>query len=227
VHWVRSMLDVYQVGGDEWPAILDLCRESRQRGWWRAYGVGDDSYVGFETEATGILDFTLTYIPGLLQTAEYCRALLQTGLRRRTRQQLTDAVAVRTIRQQRLTSTEHPLTLAAVIDENALHRTIGNSRVQAAQLQHLVQAAELATVTLQILPASLHGHAAMISPFTILQFDSIGEPDIAYVEHSLGSMIIDKKSDVANARLLFDRLRSAALSPADSVTVISQLAERT
>jgi hypothetical protein len=101
-------------------------------GWWRAYGVGDDSYVGFETEATGILDFTLTYIAGLLQTAEYCRALLQTGLRRRTRQQLTDAVAVRTIRQLRLTSAEHPLTLTAVIDENALHRTIGGPRLQAA-----------------------------------------------------------------------------------------------
>src|SRR3954452_12112703 len=67
VHWVRSMLDVYQVSGDEWPAILDLCRESRQRGWWRAYGLGDDAYVGFENEATEIFDFTISYVPGLLQ----------------------------------------------------------------------------------------------------------------------------------------------------------------
>ncbi len=226
VHAVRSMLDLYRISGDDWAETIDLCREARQKGWWRAYGLGDDSYVGFETEASAIFDFTLAYVPGLLQTAEYCRALLLTGLRRRTRQQLTNAVAVRTIRQERLTSTSHPLTVSAVIDEAALHRTIGNPRIQAAQLQHLIRATELDTVTLQVLPASLRGHPAMASPFTVLRFDGLGEPDLAYVEHSLGSMIVDKKSDVTAARLLFDRLQSAALGPADSLALIRQLAER-
>jgi hypothetical protein len=226
VHWVRSMLDVYQVGGDEWPAILDLCRESRQRGWWRAYGLGDDAYVGFENEATAVFDFTVSYVPGLLQIAEYSRAVIKAVEVRRSREHLSNAVAVRMIRQQRLTSAENPIQLTAVIDEAALHRVIGSPRIHAAQLQHLVRAAGLDTVTLQVLPASVGVHAALASPFTILRFESLGEPDHAYVEHTFGSMIIDKEAEVRRARLVFDRLRSDALSPSDSVDLIKQLAER-
>jgi hypothetical protein len=226
VHAVRSMLDLYRISGDEWTETIDLCRESRQKGWWRAYGLGDDSYVGFETEASAVFDFTLGYVPGLLQTAEYCRALLKTGLLRRSREQLTNAVVVRTIRQERLSSTEHPLRLAAVIDEAALHRPIGGPRIHAAQLRHLITAAALDTVTLQVLPTSLPGHGALASSFTVLRFDGLGEPDLVYVEHSVGAVLMDKKADVSRAKLLFDRLRSDALGPGNSVDLIKQLAER-
>ncbi|WP_214404626.1 DUF397 domain-containing protein [Pseudonocardia lacus] len=213
VHGVKSMLDLYQVGCDEWEDILDLTREARQKGWWRAYGLGDDSYVGFENEASAVFDFTLAYVPGLLQTAEYARALLKFGALRRTRAQLAGAVAVRTIRQQRLTSADHPLELVAVIDENALHRAVGGPRIHRAQLHHLVAAAELDAVTVQVLPSTLTGHAALASPFTILRFDGLDEPDLAYVEHSLGSTLVEKEPEVRAARLRFDRLRSEALFP--------------
>ncbi|WP_214402298.1 helix-turn-helix domain-containing protein [Pseudonocardia lacus] len=227
VHGVRSMLDLYRVLADDWDEILDLCRESRQKGWWRAYGLGDDAYVGFENEATAVSDFTLSYVPGLLQTAEYARAVLKTVEMRRNRQHLSNFVAVRVIRQQRLTSTEHPLRLDTVIDEAALHRIVGSKRIHSAQLRRLIDAADLDTVNLQVLPASIGAHAAMTSPFTVLRFEGIGEPDMAYVEHTFGSLIIEKDAEVKRARLLFDRLRSDALSPADSIALIRQLAERT
>lgn len=226
VHAVRSMLDLYGVGGDEWADVIQLCREARQRGWWRAYGLGDDSYVGFENEATAVLDFTVSYIPGLLQTAEYARAMIKAVDVRRGRTHLSNAVAVRTIRQQRLTSTEHPLQLTAIIDEAALHRVIGNARIHAAQLRHLIAAADLDSVTLHVLPASVGVHGALASPFTVLHFGDLGEPDLTYVEHSLGALLIEKADAVKRARLLFDRLRSGALSPADSLALIKQLAER-
>ncbi|MCO1658268.1 helix-turn-helix domain-containing protein [Pseudonocardia humida] len=226
VHGVRSMLDLYRVVGDDWEEILDLCRESRQKGWWRAYGLGDDSYVGFENEATAVLDYTLAYVPGLLQTAEYARAVIRTAEGRMSRERLSNYVAVRLIRQQRLTSSEHPLQLTTVIDEAALHRVVGNPRIHAAQLQHLIRAAAFDAVSLQVLPASVGAHAAMVSPFTILRFTDLGEPDIAYVEHTLGALLMEKKADVHRARLLFDKLRSDALSPADSVDLIRQLAEQ-
>jgi transcriptional regulator with XRE-family HTH domain len=227
VHWVRSMLDLYQVGADDWAEIIDLCREARQKGWWRPYGLGDDSYVGLETEASTIFDFTLAYVPGLLQTAEYARAVMKTVEIRRSREQLSNFVAVRLIRQQRLSSTDHPLGLNTVIDEAALHRVVGNPRIHAAQLRHLLQAALLDTVDLQVLPATVGAHPAMVSPFTILRFDGPDQPDIAYVEHTLGALLLEKEADVLRARLLFDRLRSVALSPADSVDLIKRLAERT
>jgi hypothetical protein len=165
-------------------------------------------------------------VPGLLQIAEYSRAVIKAVEARRGREYLGNAVAVRMIRQQRLTSAENPLRLSTVIDEAALHRVVGNRRIYLAQLQHLVRAADLATVSLQVLPASTGAHAALASPFTVLRFESLGEPEHAYVEHTFGSMIIDKEAEVRRARLVFDRLRSDALSPSDSVDLIRQLAER-
>jgi Domain of unknown function (DUF5753)/Helix-turn-helix domain len=227
VHGVRSMLDLYEVGGDRWTQIITLCRESRQKGWWRAYGMGDDSYVGFETEATLVQDFTLTYIPGLLQTEAYSRALFAAAPVRRTAQDINAAASVRVIRQERLTSDDEPIELVAIIDESALHRTIGGQDVLAAQLDHLLISARLPTVTLQVLPAALGAHGAIASGFTILSFGSLGEPDMAYVEHALGALNVEKEADVARARLLFDRLRSDALSPADSAALIEQVARST
>ena len=99
VHGVRSMLDLYGAGGPVWDELVTLTREVRQKGWWRAYGLGDDSYVGFETEATTVLDYTIDYVPGLLQTADYSKALFTASIVNRSADQVTNAVSVRMIRQ--------------------------------------------------------------------------------------------------------------------------------
>lgn len=155
VHGVKSMLDLYDTGGDRWTELLALTREARQKGWWQAYGIGEhDFYVGFEAEASMVQDFTLDYVPGLLQTADYSRALFTSSFLRRTEAELANAVAVRMIRQERLTSLDNPLDLVAIMDESVLYRQIGGADVLAAQLAHLVEAAQLDSVTLQVLPAS-------------------------------------------------------------------------
>ena len=75
VHVVKSMLDVYRAD-DRWDELPRLARASRQRGWWQAFGLGERTHlVGLETEATRVREFTPTYLPGLLQTADYARAL--------------------------------------------------------------------------------------------------------------------------------------------------------
>jgi hypothetical protein len=219
------MLDLYGAGGPVWDELVTLTREVRQKGWWRAYGVGDDSYVGFENEATTVLDFTIDFIPGLLQTAEYSRALLATSILDRSDKQLDDAVSGRMIRQERLTTPSHSLDLTAIIDESALHRPIGGRAVLTAQLEHLVSMAALRSVTLQVLPLAAGGRAAMGSGFTVLGFGDLGEPDIAYVEHALSAVQFEKASIVATAKLKFDRLRSDALSPADTEALIRGLLE--
>ena len=227
VHGVRSMLDLYDVGGDRWTELIALTRQANQRGWWQAYGLGRTPfYVGYETEASRVQDFTLAYVPGLLQTADYARALFVAVPMRRTAEELANAVAVRMIRQRRLTSTEDPLELVAVVDETVLYRPVGGREVLRAQLRHLVEAAALDTVTLQVLPAALGAHAALACAFTVLNFGDLGEPDIAYVEHTLGALILDKEGDAARARLTFDRVRADALDPAESLAMIRRLAEQ-
>ncbi len=128
VHIVRSMLDLFDVGGNRWTEILELTREASTKGWWRAYGLDDKGYLPLESEAGDVRDYTVTYVPGLLQTAEYARAMFEASLQRRSAEILERDVRVRMIRQERLTSPIDPLQLAAVIDEPVLHRPVGGRR---------------------------------------------------------------------------------------------------
>jgi transcriptional regulator with XRE-family HTH domain len=225
VHWVRGMLDLYDVGGDRWTELVELAREAQQPGWWRAYGLGKHTmYLGYETEAARVQVFTLGYVPGLMQTADYARALMGAVPVRRTDDELDNEVAARMYRQQRLTSTENPLELVTVIDESALHRPVGGPEVLRNQLGQIAALAELDTVTMSVLPTGVGAHAGLASSFTILSFGELDEPDMAHVEHTIGALILDKDSDVARARLAFERVLSDALGPAESLALVQRLA---
>jgi transcriptional regulator with XRE-family HTH domain len=226
VHWVRGMLDLYDVGGSRWTELVELARESNQPGWWKTYGLGDNTYIAFETEASRIQDFQVTFVPGLLQTADYARALMVAVPIRRTAEQLDNEVAARMYRQRRLTSDERPVELLAVVDESVLYRPVGGAEVMREQLRHMAALAELDSVTLHVLPTAIGAHAAMASSFIILSFGDLDEPDMAYVEHTLGALSLDKATDVARARLTFERVLSDALDPAESLALIRRVAGR-
>jgi hypothetical protein len=225
VHSVRSMLDLYQES-ERWEELLDLTRQARARGWWRAYGVGNNTFVDFEVEAVHEFEYTVDFVPGLLQTTEYSRAMFVGSAVRRTAEQLADDIAVRTIRQRRLTSDADPITLDAVINEDVLYRPVGGPEVLRKQLDRLVEASALESVQLRVLPRSIGVHVAMGSGLIILEFGDPDEPDLAYVDHALGSLLMQKKRDVERARLSFDRLRSDALSPEESVELIRRTADQ-
>jgi transcriptional regulator with XRE-family HTH domain len=226
VHGVRSMLDLYD-GSARWDELIELTRQTRQKGWWRAYGLDDKGYVPLEAEATSVRDVTLVHVPGLLQTESYARAMFEGAGRRHTPEQVEQYVRVRLHRQQRLTSAEHPLELTAILDEAVLHRQVGDAQVAAVQRAHLISAAQLPSVTLQVLPFTAGVHPAMAAGFTLLGFGDLGMPDMAYIEHPVGAVHIDKVADVQRATLAFDRLRSLALSPDDSVALIERVAAQT
>jgi transcriptional regulator with XRE-family HTH domain len=143
VHWVKNMLDICDAGGARWNELLDMAREAQQPGWWRAYGLGNNSYIAFETEARRVQVFQATYVPGQMQTAAYARALMLAVPVRRTEEQLDNEVDARVYRQQRLISSENPLEVVAVVDESALHRPIGGPDVLRRQLPHMAELAEL------------------------------------------------------------------------------------
>ncbi|MGI9003282.1 MAG: helix-turn-helix domain-containing protein [Pseudonocardia sp.] len=224
VHSVRGMLDLYDVGGDRWTELIDLTRAARQRGWWRDHGLDDRGYIPLEAEATTVRDYSIAHVPDLLRTAEYTRELLGSSLRRRSTETLERTVTVQRIRQERLTSDEQPLHLMTIVEESALHRPCGGPKIMKAQLRRIIETAALDSVTFQVLPTSAEAHPGRNSAFTLLSFDELAEPDIAYVEHLLGSATIENEADVATARLVFDHLRSQALSPADSIDLVEQVA---
>jgi transcriptional regulator with XRE-family HTH domain len=225
-HELKSILDLYGVTADRWKEYFDLLEAAGEPGWWKAYGLKDRGFIPLESDADTVRDFTLGYVPGLLQTEGYAKAMFQSDEARLSGEALRKAVAVRMIRQRRLTSVESPLTLAAVMDESVLYRPVGGRKVMATQLDHLLEAGMLDTVTLQILPVSLGAHPAQAGGFILLSFGDPDAPDVAYAEHPLGAVNTDREAAVNKARLRFDRLRSDALSPADSAALIRKAAER-
>jgi hypothetical protein len=222
VHWVRSMLDLYNVGGAQWTEILELVRETKKKGWWHAYGLGNEGYLALEADAAVVHEYQLGYIPGLLQTADYIRALFRGTPPPRTDAEIERSVQIRLFRHRRLTE-DPPLELVAIVDETALRRPIGGAEVMRQQLRHLVGQAALPSVCLQVLPTSVGVHEGLSGPFCVLGFADPGEPAIAYVEPAVGAMQVHKDAEVRGYKLVFDRLRSQALSPRDSVAFIGRL----
>lgn len=220
VHLVKSMMDLY----DQYdPTLVDLAVDAKGRGWWRAYGVQDRGYVDLETEASQVLNQQLLFIPGMLQTEEYMRAVFVNDTLLRTRTEFENQVKVRRYRQRRLTDEEYPLELRAIIDESALRRPVGGAEVMREQLDHLVMLAELDTVTLQVFPWGPKPHAGMAGAFTILRYPEDDDPDLLYLEHPAGSMKYEDQpgvEEVRKARLVFEQLSAEALTPADSVVFI-------
>src|ERR1700743_287797 len=115
-HLVRTMMDVYDRYDEH---LVDLAREAMRPGWWTPYGIRDRGFLGLETDADEEWDLSLMYVPGLLQTEDYARALLTTGRVKWTKKQLEHQIAARLVRQTRLTN-DHPIHLTAIIDESAV-----------------------------------------------------------------------------------------------------------
>ncbi|TDQ04109.1 helix-turn-helix domain-containing protein [Labedaea rhizosphaerae] len=219
VHVVRSMMDLYDHYEE---GLLQAVRDAAEPSWFITYGVQDMGYTDAETEASRVWIYPGMQLPGLLHVENYIRAQLAHASRRRSAKQVENQVAVRHIRQRRLTSLDNPLDLVAVIDEAALTREIGGPLVLREQLDHLVMMAELPSVTLHVLPQRTCPVNALDGSFALLGFPNPDEPDLLYHEYVTGALHIEDEEEVRAARLRFDSLRGEALNQADSVALIEQ-----
>lgn len=223
IHLVRSMMDVYDQYDKHLP---DLVRAAMQPGWWTPYGIRDRGFLGLETDADEEWDSSLSYIPGLLQTEAYMRAVFSNGRLKRSKKQFEGQVGARLFRQRRLTDIEAPLTLVAIIDESALRKPTGGRDVMREQLRHLIEAAELETVTIQVIPDELGSHPGLDGAFTVLEFQDPEDPSLLYVEYPTGAIHVEKTEEVTDAKLLIGKLRSLAPSSVESVDFIQRVGQR-
>lgn len=224
VHLVRSMMDLYDVYDED---LLDLVRRARHPGWWKAHGISNKDFIALESGATQITSFQPDLVHGLLQTADYARAVFTAGKKRQQSEMwLDNQLDVRLIRQERLADPDEPLRLEMVLGEYALHRPIGSVEVMRAQLRHLALATELPTVDLRILPAGTFALDAVYGAFTILDFPREHQASIVHLQHVLGTERKDKEHHVTMARMKFDRIRRLALGSQESVDLIERVADR-
>lgn len=169
-------------------------------------------------------EYAAGFVHGLLQVPDYSRALYEASPLPRSAEERERDLEIRSIRQERLRSDADPLQFVAILDEAVLRNPLGGRVVQRAQLEHLLTTSELPTVSLQVLLAGRGAHPSLESCFFVLSFGGLGEPDMAYVEHTLGATHLWKEPEVTLARLKFDRLRTLALSPCESRGLIRRVA---
>jgi hypothetical protein len=156
----------------------------------------------------------LQFIPGLLQTPEYVRAVVQLGRGLIPPEEVERRVALRVGRQEVLHRPVNPVRLWAVVDESVLRRPIGGVKAMRVQLESLIEATHLPNVTLQVMPFSSGGHAATGGAYSILRFPEQDLPDIVYIEHLTSALYLDKLEDLDQYTATMEALCVAAPPPA-------------
>jgi transcriptional regulator with XRE-family HTH domain len=227
---IRALLERY--GAEEYEAsvLLQLLRRAGEPGWWQRYDKRlmpewFDRLVGLQEAATAIRTFELQYVPGLLQTEDYTRAVVERGLPTAPGREVQRRVELRMHRRELLHRPEAP-QLWAIVDESVLLRVLGSREVMRAQLEHLVEMAQRPHVTVQIVPLDVTNASAPAMPITYLRFGGVDLPDIVYLEHIKSAAFLEDRDETEEYRLALDRLGDEALNPRESLQRLRETTER-
>jgi transcriptional regulator with XRE-family HTH domain len=224
---IRDLCDIYAVTDPQERARMTrLAAEGKQQGWWQSYELDYyfATYVGLEAEAVATKNFQSTAVPGLLQTADYARAMHQSNVPELASERINQLIQARLTRQRSLIK-DPPLQFRTVLDETVLHRLVGGYDVMQSQLQRMIEAAQLPNVTIQVIPFRAGAHPAMESTFDILEFGTVA-PSLVYVEGLAGNMYLERPQDLHRYELVFERLHDMALNPQESIELIAGMAAR-
>ncbi|SER66226.1 helix-turn-helix domain-containing protein [Actinokineospora terrae] len=219
---VASLLVIYRVIGRDRDRLVKLAERSDDIGYWEnqaALSAESKTLMRIEREATSITTSQPLLIPGLVQTGDYIRALMRVC--NVSDVDIDSRVAARLARQVILTKDEPP-TLHMIVDELVLRRVLGSPKVMARQLRRLLEVAEQATTSLQVLPASLRGHSGLDGSFTLLDFER--NKPVVYLDHKISGLFLEEPEQVEFFRTEADTLSGLALSPAKSAELVATIA---
>jgi len=223
---VSDLLDLYHVGGEQKDQLVQLTREANATPWWQKYRevVPDwfQVYVGLEEAATLIRVYEVQFVPGLLQTEEYARAVVMQGSPGLLPDEVDNRVNVR-LGRQRLFAKENAPRLWAIVDEVALRRPMGGRDVLAGQIKRLMEAVSEPNITLQVMPFKYGGHGAEGGAFTIMRFPEADLPDMVYMEYLTGAHYIDKPDEVEVYAAVMERLSVAGTSPEKTRDILADI----
>lgn len=219
---VGAILRAYGISetSREFAEIVDLARQSRERGWWTRYDdVLTGAYVGFEAEASRISSYEPLVIPGLLQTREYAEVHTRAAALPGQQQDIERAVSARMERQEIL-DREQPPELWMIIDEAALRRLEATPEVMRGQIRKLLEAAERDALTIQVLPLGKSLLTGLVSPFVILDYQERDVDPIVFLETNTDGLYLDRSDEVYRYRRLFEQAQSIASGPQESADMM-------
>jgi Domain of unknown function (DUF5753)/Helix-turn-helix domain len=223
---VVDLLEMYGVANDERDALVELARGANTAGWWHQYAdVLPDwfqTFVGLEEAASVLRVYEVQFVPGLLQTPDYARAIMTRGWPGAPEEEIERRVNMRITRQELLTKQNGP-RLWAVVDEAALRRPVGSREVFRSQLEHLIETTKNVKITLQVTPFRSGGHAAEAGAFTIMRFPEEDLPDVVYLEQLTSALYLDKREDVERYSEVMERLSVESEPPERTVDLLTDI----
>lgn len=208
--------------------LLALAKADRDRrkakGWWNQYPQLSAmvEYVALEDIATSIRNWELSFIPGLLQTPDYARAVAVGAGSWEDPSEIEPFVEARLTRQARLQS-QRPLALWAVIHEGALRQLIGGRAAMREQLGHLLDLADLDTVQVQVVPFLAGANPGMIGAFSIVSFAEPSALDVVHMDVPSSTLWLESEEDAARHGRIFDRIARVGLAERKALDLIDAI----
>ncbi|MEV6652058.1 helix-turn-helix transcriptional regulator [Streptomyces sp. NPDC051219] len=227
IPYVQLLLRAYGITDEEAAAFVELAEEAIKPGWWQRFHDilpgWFSMYVSLEGAAALIRAYEPHFVPGLLQTEDYARAVMRTGALGQTGPaDIERHVALRMERQSLLTRPEAP-KFWVVMDETVLRRPVGEPGVMAAQLDRLLEASRLPNVTLQIAEFATGHHPGTYGPFVLFRFAVPELPDMVYSEYLTGAVYLDARTEVASHLEVMDRMAAQAATAQRTKEILKDL----
>jgi transcriptional regulator with XRE-family HTH domain len=225
---VRLLCQCYEVGAPMLDTLVRLAEESNERGWWADFSdsLPDwfESFVGLESDADELWNYSPTFIDGLLQVPGYTDAFL--ALRPDGGRQGVDRLAeLRQARQEHVNRQAKPIKLRSVLDEAALRRNVGGTDVMRDQLKYLIEVAQQPNITIQVVPFEAGAYPGMQSPFYMLRFaEGFEDMDAVYLENQRGAIWMERPADIRHYTQVFRQMTKAALTPKKTLEFLDSLA---
>jgi transcriptional regulator with XRE-family HTH domain len=226
----RDVSDLLRLYGVEDPAetrrVLTMMREANAPSWWQAFGDVLDTwfqnYLDLEQAAELIRTYEVQFVPGLLQTDAYARAVIKLGHEDDGTGEIDRRAKLRMARKQVLERPDAP-RLWAVLDEAVLRRPIGGRDVLREQISYLLEVSENPRVRLQVVPFESGGHAAAGGAFSILRFPHEKLPDVVYIEHLTSGLYLERREEVDKYAAAIGRLFIEAERPNRTPEILRSL----
>jgi transcriptional regulator with XRE-family HTH domain len=211
-----DLVDELDTGG----ALLRLRAHLRDQLHRQVWPPWFREWPSIEREALSLRTWELALIPGLLQTADYARAILR-GVRPDDTDEENEQQVDARIERQQILARQDPPMLWAIMDEGALHRPVGGRKSMRSQLAHLLDVAQKPKIKVLVVPASTGAHVGVGGPFVIAEFRDA--PEVAYLDTAAGGQIADHPDIVKACAQAFDTLRAEALPPRASLDLIAEV----
>lgn len=213
---LSAFMAVIGVTGKERTRLLRLAREQDTPGWLQQHGSNVPeqlkTLIDHESKATEILAFEPIRVPGLLQTGDYARCLLERSATVPPNE-VQDRVAARLGRRNTFSRTDRA-RFTFFIHEFALRLPVGGSEVMSEQLHELLRMGVRSYIDIRVIPAAFGAHAAMAGACRLMTFEEFRP--VVYVEEQTAGHFLEEPNEIAAYRGIFDALADCALDEGES-----------